>query len=45
MTVFEDEPDILQEMIKAFPATETAFFDVEGHPAMRNNKLALAATP
>ena len=38
MTVFEDEPDILQEMIKAFPGTETVFFDAEGHPEMRMTK-------
>ena len=45
MTVFEDEPDILREMIKAFPATETAFFDAEGHPTMQNKKLVLATAP
>ena len=45
MTVFEDEPDILREMINAFPATETAFFDDEGRPVMLNQKPALAATP
>ena len=42
MTIFEDEPDILHEMIKAFPGTETAFFDAEGHPEMRMTKQFLA---
>lgn len=45
MTVFEDEPEILHELISAFPGTEQGFFDAEGHPKMLMNIPAPALTP
>lgn len=44
MTVFADEPDILLALIHAFPGTENAFYDAEGHPKMLLTK-PVPATP
>lgn len=44
MTVFADEPDILLALIHAFPGTEAAFYDAEGHPKMLLTK-PVPATP
>lgn len=32
MTIFKDEPDILNALIRAFPGTNTTVYDPDGHP-------------
>ena len=45
MMVFENEPDILQDLLNAFPGTEQAHFDADGHPKMQMTIPAPALTP